>query len=407
MPGVVLTAAAIGAGAGALGLTTFAVAGSTALGGALLYGGFAATNYLLTRSSVPTLPETGPLVAPARQLQVASSGPAYWILGRARTYGRLVWWHDDGMVADYVLALSEGPCDELERVWVGAEEVPITLGTNAYAGSTYHVPPASSEYSGKLELWFYEFGVPGTAPASLAAVDGTYWSTAHAGVGMSFVHVRLTQPDYGEDLEQRFWTQIPSLSMLVRGLRITWPGQSTPTWTDNAAAIRYWFERERRGRPVTAFDDLSVQAAVTACGETIRRVPSDYFEHDNGIRIDLDRYTVNGILSSDDSHERVAEELDWAWQGTVAERDGLLLFFPGLEIPDSQAKTLDIDATMVRFLGARPAPSLQDRVNAASCTLAQGAPAGWACCTRPISWPRSAAAGCWKWMSTRTRFGTP
>ena len=33
------------------------------------------------------------------------------------------------------------------------------------------------------------------------------------------------------------WRGVPSVELLVKGMKLTWPGQNTPTWTDNAKVI--------------------------------------------------------------------------------------------------------------------------------------------------------------------------
>ena len=50
--------------------------------------------------------------------------------------------------------------------------------------------------------------------------------------------------------EPEWRSAVDPVELLVRGMRVTWPGQSTPTYTQNAAALRYWYDTEILGRTV-------------------------------------------------------------------------------------------------------------------------------------------------------------
>ena len=83
------------------------------------------------------------------------------------------------------------------------------------------------------------------------------------------------------------------------------------------------------------------------------------------------RYAIDGVISSTDDQKQVLGEMDFAWQGNAYEIDGSLVFRPGIDIPNSEAKRLSVDDTLVEFLGAQPGPALADRLNAVTMRIAQ------------------------------------
>ena len=124
MVAVTLIAAGIGAVAGAAGLVTATVAGSAALGGALIYGGLSTASYLVNRALAPkfdpiNVNELNAQEPLARETTVAATTPARWILGRARSGGFLTWYYEEGDDAVHlVYTLSEGPCEGLRGVYI-------------------------------------------------------------------------------------------------------------------------------------------------------------------------------------------------------------------------------------------------------------------------------------------------
>ncbi len=203
------------------------------------------------------------------------------------------------------------------------------------------------------------------------------WTSAHKLRGLSWVYVKLTQPPYGGDLDKRFWTRVPNLEFLVQGLKFTWPGQSSPAWTDNAAAIRYWWETERRGRPASSIDSADFKAAYDFCEDTpdytdkgAVPLPEEYA----GFTTDAKRYTVNGVIGAGDDVAQVEDQLDAAWAGEVIEARGKLCFRPGA--PRAAEQKIG-DADVIEPPAAQPWVPLQDRVNAISCEIAQSRDHDW------------------------------
>ena len=182
--------------------------------------------------------------------------------------------------------LCAGPIDGIERIWVNGEEIEwhTTPGVNTsyspsgdFSSVTIPIPIRhdqeieSTDYpNGQLQIDFHLDGSGATntkAASAMRQYGGGEWTFDHRLEGLAWASVRLWQPDYGNNLDDRVWSSLPQIEFLVKGLKFSWPGQIAPVWTDNAAAIRYWWERNVRGVPTSAFDSPSVEAAVAACGQ--------------------------------------------------------------------------------------------------------------------------------------------
>ena len=320
----------------------------------------------------------------ARGTITAAVAPARWILGRARVGGAMVFYsevegeertNEDGVSSDVHLALvlSEGPCDSLERVWVDGEEVVLqrTARTGNGESGYLHEPVSRSPYKDRLSIYEY-FDADGVGGDSLRAATSE-WTTDNRLRGLSWVHVHMRQPAYGNEVESRFWVRLPQLEYLVKGLKFTWPGQAVETWTENAAAIRWWWLRERRGIPEEMIDEASVTAALAVCSEVVTvTIPagSDY----EGYEPKSARYSSNGVVHADDDPQRVENELDFSWQGYSVEADGVHFFNPGAD----RAPIADIEPDdILEGVSIQTAAALPDRVNAITTSLAQSSAHDW------------------------------
>ena len=345
--------------------------------------------------------------------------PARWILGDGvRTPGALVYFGSAAREARMALVLGEGECERIaDRVWIDGQAVPLVR--TADADGDLLKPRSSSKYADKIEFREY-FAADGTQGSHMRTAapsqtytydqgDGTYgnlpnygtefqrrqgqdepyvtpfpvWDTTHKLDGLSWVYVRLTQPEYGQDIDKRFWTRVPNLEFLIDGLKTTWPGETTPTVTSNAAAVRYWWETERRGRLASAIDSASFTAAYALSNEDVDAtnggvdpLPSGYGEWPTTSK----RYAIRGVFASGDDIGGVEDLLDAAWAGEVIESAGSLYFRPGVD----RAALLSIgDAQIIEPPVARPWPALQERLNAITGEIPQSAQHDWSALSLP------------------------
>lgn len=345
----------------AIGITKVTFAQVAA--GALIGGALAGVSTLLAPK--PPKLDFGANRADTRHTVREAVSPARWIVGRARVGGVMVFYHEaDKNNLHLALVLSEGTCDGIERVWADGDEIPLERDDQVLR------PAPGDKHRGKITIHEY-FAADGSEGQSLRAVAGSDWTTSHRLEGLSWVHVHLHQPDYGDTIDNRFWARLPELNFLVRGIKITWPGQTAPRWTENAAAIRYWWLRERRGVPVRAIDEAGFHEAYVLSSQTIHfALPEGYEDYATQSM----RYAVNGVIHADDDPERIEAELDYAWQGWAVEAGGVYHFRPGVDRPVQRTITPD---DIISIEAIRPAPALQDRINAATVSLAQSREHDW------------------------------
>ncbi len=369
---------------------------------------------------------------------------ARWVLGRARVPGVLCYFGSSDRIAKMGLILSEGACEKIDDyMWIDGHAV--RLERTADTTGDLLKPVASSKYKDKIEIREY-FKADGTQGSHMESagqtlppgstfdgqdpddpntvthpgfdghwdgdpVDSTErylfpedqpdgstqnvvrefvqdfpkWGTSHKLEGLSWVYVKLTQPEYGQDLDKRFWTNVPNLEFLVQGNKITFPdpAKGAPPdrrkteWTENAAAIRYWWETERRGRDAGAIHLEDFRNAYTACEQMVdvsAGLPKSHDEFSD--YANAPRYTINGVVSSGDDVSSVEDQLDAAWAGEVIEIGGKLRFRPGVMRPATTNLTL-AEADIIEPPSVQPWPDLQGRVNAIEAEISQSSAHEW------------------------------
>ena len=183
---------------------------------------------------------------PETQLKVKESN-AQWVVGRSRTSGVLANAEvsDSGRILFMDILLSEGEIEGIERVWVDEKGYEVSAPGQA-------VPRGQSSSPG----WQGLIGLPRGGIALQVHPAGG--STNIRGVAYVRVAIFATQ-----------FKKVPRLSFLVRGIKISWPGQVDPIFTNNAAAVRWWWLTERRGIDPALIDQQSVTDAVARCGSVI------------------------------------------------------------------------------------------------------------------------------------------
>ena len=409
---------------------------------------------------------------------------ARFLAGKMRTPGVLCYFGAAGREARMGLVLGEGPCEGLaddgtpERtgkavIWIDGKRVQLERTTQS--GGDLLKPVSGDKYDGKIEIreYFAADGAQGAAMRTAATTelidnenfdaintpddegwdnyhnprqikrlvpspfppwtDGADGTDAHKLQGLSWVYVKLTQPNYKDaegrpNYDKRTFTRVPNIEFLIKGMKLRWPGLVTqwasgtdyeagdfvsndetewrcivahtssatgePTqtnsggtnweedtdprvWTENAAAVRYWWETERRGRSADLIDEAAFTAAYATCEEEVDvadDLPTGYEEFRRfGV---VKKYAINGVITAGDEVSSVEDQLDAAWAGEVIEAGGKLLFKPGAERP-ATAK-LDLSgADIVAPPSVQPWAPLQDRVNAIDIELAQSRAHGW------------------------------
>lgn len=350
--------------AAAAGGVSAALAGTAILTGALIGGALAAAQSLLA----PKPPGLSTQRPDTRGTVVAAVEGARWIVGRARTGGSLKFYQESGPDSRYAwmaFAISEGECDSIENIYIDGMDVSFTRN-----GNELEITDANFMHDdgAPIRIWEY-FDADGTQGSEFrqritdnSDEEPNNFSSDHKFVGISWIAVELFQPKYSS-AKGRFWARRPTLQFVVKGMKLTWPGQSTPAWTENVAAVRYWVERERGGILAGGIDSAAFTSAYNLCNAavTIPSVPAGYTA--SGIR-----YSANGTIADGMALDDVRAELDWAWQGWAVESGGVLYFRPGADRTSAADLTED---DLLGIEGVRPAPALQSRINALSMSLFQ------------------------------------
>ena len=290
----------------------------------------------------------------------AAVSPARYIYGEAKTGGVIVYTLEDDRDFWVVYAVSKGACDSITGIYVDGEKHGVQREQDGSLLAT------AGKYRRQIRMW-EEFtadgSTTGAGATALRAVTGSEWTTSHKGVGVSYVVVKMTQTE--RDNEGVF-SGFPELLFVVKGRKFTWPGQSTPAWTENAAAVAYDYLRSRRGIPAADIDDASFSAAFTICEAqvAVSRPDSRYSEWPATER----RYAINGVVFADDDPDRMQKEIEFATRGHIFEWNGKFRITVGA----NRTPTTTIgDADILEVLSITTAPPISDRVNVATMELDQ------------------------------------
>ena len=162
---------------------------------------------------------------------------------------------------DVAYLVAGRACDAIEGLWVDGTRVAIHRAVTATGA---HITCADdTRYRNRLEVFEY-FDADGMQGASLKDAYPTDWTDVPRLTGWSWVHLRLIQ-NYRD--EERVWEDIPEVQFLIRGAKATWPGQAVPVWTENAAALRYFYRSLVYGETEADIDRPTFDRAITTCAE--------------------------------------------------------------------------------------------------------------------------------------------
>ena len=286
----------------AAAVATAATAAATLIAGTILTwaaigvaaaGAFISTgiSYLLAEKAGARAP-VGSASRTARAMLRQAVVPARYVMGEARVGGWLFYAAatDVERRLDLAIGISEGDIEDVTAFYADGEHIPVgppaksttsaggrvvtylgTAGTESSAGAGDAV-----NYTGRFKAICY---LDSSTPI-LAAANGESLQTASGGifkttdvVPIAWVHLQLIQgaAEVGGIAGPWRSARIP-WEFLVKGMRISWPDQLTPKWTDDAAAIRYWYDTTIRGRTV---DETAFKAARAIClGELANDLPT-------------------------------------------------------------------------------------------------------------------------------------
>ena len=118
--------------------------------------------------------------------------------------------------------------------------------------------------------------------------------------------------------------------------------------------------------------DRTATVTVTDGADLTIEVPVAFRSNNAGLPTPVPgpRYQINGVLQSTDDPEAVGFEMDMAWAGESAFRDGAWRYLPGSVRPSVLTITPDMVIDVER---CQIGPDSQDRINAATMQIAQDA----------------------------------
>ena len=259
--------------------------------------------------------------------------------------------------------ISEGACDGIQEIWLDGEKLDVTK-TTKNNHSVFTAPGF------ECHEYFKADGTEGSecfAAADAGNPDLAWSSSSVSADGLSWVYIKLTQNDYGRDYDSRRYSGVPTIEFVVKGIKIS-AGRDpngTKSYTENAAIVRKWWLTERRGIDFNRINKTYYRAAVSRCDTTIDISNLNGFDS-SAMQTDLVRYTINTLIHSGDDVTRVEQDMDFAWDGSIVEWDGEILFRPGGD--RSSVKSI-VGADIVEEPRYRPGTTLN--TNRYLCNLPQ------------------------------------
>ena len=337
------------------------VAFATAPAGFGLAPAIIATSSILINYLLRPGPEKGLARAPSTRTIRAATSPARWVIGRAKVGGNLVWLAEKDKKLWLALVLSEGACDGIEKIYINGEAVELTRVADSDGDRL--TPAGRFENRLLIREYFRADGAQGEAARAAALeADGLPWTTGHRLQNLSWVLVELTQNSYsGDDVSSRFWSGIPDLQFLMRGIKYVNPANAAPAWSSNAADAAYWWLTARRGIPADEIDEPAFFAARALCDDP----PPARSEG---------RYQADGVVSSDDDAVEIERHFAIAMAGLIVEYDGKHVIRPGADRPSML--TIGVD-DIIAEPNVSTAPPLAERINSVNATLAADRFADW------------------------------
>ena len=254
-----------------------AVAGLSLGWGTAILGGLALTSYLLERKP----PRGEQTIPPTIEIKGSPVYRQRLPLGRAFLAGQEVYANvtesADGRYAylDRAILLQSRACESIEGVWIDGQRAAIHRRPAVFVvgDERGRADPGfvinfdrDSRFGARIVIWEY-FSATGLQGGSMRTAYPDDWTDVPRLTGFCWVHVRVVQDREGP--EEELWGSSPDLQFLVKGVKATWPGQDTPTWTENAAQLRYFYRSLALGETEGKVDRESFDKAAAFCGETI------------------------------------------------------------------------------------------------------------------------------------------
>jgi hypothetical protein len=279
---------AVSAVIGAISAGSTALAGGTLLGGFLVAGGAGTlfTHFLVSTAMGAALNA----LSPKPSLSNSRTGGGYSlsgqtgaaldhqiIYGETRVGGVRVYDASTGGSNEFlhrIIAFAGHEVDSYQEIYLNDEVVTIDGSGNV---------TSPSRYNGFVRIKTYSGTTTQTADADLVSetsglTDGR-WTPEHRLQGVAYVYVRF---QYNQDA---FPNGVPAVSAVIRGKKVFNPDTSTTAWSDNPALCTRDYLTAGYGlnQPSSRIDDSLVIAAANICDQVVEGEK---------------RYTCNGAFTT-------------------------------------------------------------------------------------------------------------
>lgn len=224
--------------------------------------------------------------------------------------------------------LSATPSSGSVNATVSSSEGDITLTVGSVVGNVVTISTDLTAWAGSQINFNYQkqTGEPlvhvvkypngsSVADAELVAATGGEWTTSHKGQGIAYIYIRLK---YDQDIYQN---GIPAMKFKVKGKKIYDPRTGTTAYSNNAALCVYDYLTSTEGFNCASseINQSSIIAAANICDENVNITAS----------LTQKRYTINGIISSDEKRIDNLENMVLSMVGSAVWTQGKWNIYAG------------------------------------------------------------------------------
>lgn len=197
------------------------------------------------------------------------------------------------------------------------------------------------------------------------------WTANHKLTGKAYLVVDIIQPfNQEDDPEDDLFQQIPELEFLVAGIKFTWPGQTVPSASGNAAAQLYWYDTARMQIPPASIDRTMFDAAYARCEETITiadsAIPSSLADLKTIRTYKFGESST--VIESGESPKAVYARLRAKMAGWRFHWNGKVIYRAGKE---ETPKHVFADEDFVAAVECQPSPDIRSRFTRLTISLPQ------------------------------------
>ena len=220
------------------------------------------------------------------------TAPQQYVYGQVRKGGTISFYEATGTNNQYLhmcLCLAGHEVDEIGDIYINDEVV--TLDGSGFV--------TSSPWASKIRIKKHTGADSQISDPDL--VSETSATEEFRGQGIAYIYVRL---EYDQDV---FANGIPNITAVVNGKQVYDPRDASTLWSSNAALCVRDYITDVRGLSDSSMDDTMLAASANICDEAVALAAG-------GTEL---RYSLNGVISSDNSPGSILHDMMTACAGTL------------------------------------------------------------------------------------------